>query len=125
MEHLTYAQYTSRGGTAAETAFPMLEARANRVVDTLTFRRLESESPLRDAVQYCLTALINALAADEALNAGTGRDVASVSNDGVSVTFAGASSSGSASMRNAQIVREWLTGETDGNGVHLLYAGVI
>ncbi|MBQ6373187.1 MAG: hypothetical protein IJJ45_01730 [Clostridia bacterium] len=126
MEHLTYEDYAGMGGAASEAVFCRLEARANRIVDTLTHGRLADETPLRSTVKYCLAALIDAFAADAAIDAGTGREVAAVRNDGVSVTYAGASSDpgGSTSGRTARIVREWLSGETTAAGVSLLYAGV-
>ena len=104
-----------------------LEARAHRLVDTLTHGRLADEDPLRNNVRYCLVQLIDAMAADAALDGGSGREVASMSNDGVSVTFAAGASpaiGGSASLRNARIVRDWLDGELSAKGVMLLYAGV-
>lgn len=125
MEHLTYAVYTGMGGAVPEAAFPMLEARAHRLVDTLTHGRLAAETPLRACVQYCLVQLIDAMAADAAVSAGMGREVASMSNDGVTVTFAsGGATQTPTAARNARIVREWLDGEVSDRGVLLLYAGV-
>ena len=128
MEGLTYEEYAAMGGSADEAAFPMLEARARRIVDVATHGRLNGESPLRESVRYCLTQLIDTMAADGELSAGTGREVTQVHNDGVSLTFVAgteaARAGSSAAVRNARIVREWLSGEADGNGVHLLYAGV-
>ena len=128
MKHLTYDEYIIMGGAVSDAAFPMLEARANRLVDTLTHGRLADENPLRTAVKYCLMQLIDAAAADSAINGGTGREVSSMSNDGVSVTFVAgteaARAGSSAALRNARIVREWLDGETSDRGVMLLYAGV-
>lgn len=127
MDHLTYADYLTLGGTVSEAEFPMLEARAHRIVDTLTHGRLADESPLRDTVRYCLVQLIRAIAADDALTGGSGREIKAMSNDGVSVTYGSASSvSGAddARARYSGIVREWLAGEADARGTLLLYAGV-
>ena len=127
MEHLTYEEYVRLGGSVDDERFSMLEARANRLVDTLTHGRLASETPLRTNVKYCMMQLIDAAAADAAIGDGTGREVSAMSNDGVSVTFASSGTTafgGSAASRNARIVREWLDGETTESGVMLLYAGV-
>ena len=124
MEHLEYEDYAGRGGSVNEVSFAMLEARASRIVDTMTHGRLARESPLREPVKYCLTQLIDAMAADAAMDGGSGREVAAVSNDGVSVSYATGASVGGAAMRNARIVRGWLDGEVSDRGVNLLYAGV-
>ena len=39
MEGLTYEEYAAMGGSADEAAFPMLEARARRIVDAATGAR--------------------------------------------------------------------------------------
>ena len=44
---LEYAEYQSRGGTAEENAFRMLEMRAEKMVDRLTHGRLRGEKPPR------------------------------------------------------------------------------
>lgn len=128
MEHLTYDEYMEMGGAAEQAAFSMLEVKANRLVDTLTHGRLAGETPLRQTVKYCLMQLVDAMAADAAMDGGTGREVSSISNDGVSVTFEGGSSAAragsSTALRNTRIVREWLDGEVSDRGVNLLYAGV-
>ena len=131
MKHLTLREYEDLKETEASEAFAaqfaMLEARAHRLVDTLTHGRLANEDPLRNNVRYCLVQLIDAMAADAAMDAGSAREVASMSNDGVSVKFAtGASPAigGSTSLRNARIVRDWLDGELSAKGIMLLYAGV-
>ena len=125
MDHLTYTEYLGLGGTASETDFALLEARAHRLVDTLTHGRLAGETPLRLNVRFCLVQLICAMAADDAMTGGTGRGIASMSNDGVSVAYTAASASGGddARARYAGIVRDWLSGEATDCGT-LLYAGV-
>ena len=124
MEHLTYDEYMEMGGAAEPAAFSMLEVKANRLVDALTHGRLAGETPLRQTVKYCLMQLVDAMAADAAMDGGSGREVAAVSNDGVSVSYAAGTSAGGAATRNARIVREWLDGEVSDRGVNLLYAGV-
>lgn len=127
MDALSFEEYAAMGGAADAAVFPLLEARARRLVDQKTHGRLGGESPLRQTAKYCLLSLIDAMAADRALDGGTGRDVASVSNDGVSVSYVSYASTVGANMAEARylrIIREWLGGETTAEGVQLLYAGV-
>lgn len=84
---------------------------------------------LASLVQNCAFELIELMAGEQELGSvAQGRDVASVSNDGVSVSFAsggsGAASSASSQARYMGIIRQWLDGATDADGVHVLYAGV-
>ena len=70
--------------------------------------------------------LIDAIHADESMGSmSAGREISSMSNDGVSVSFAasGASATMAASARYMAIIHDWLDGETTEAGVHLLYAG--
>ena len=64
-------------------------------------------------------ALVAAMHAEEGEE---GREVTSLVNDGVSVTYA--AREGSPAGRWARIAREYLLGETTADGVPLLYAGV-
>lgn len=121
--YLTYDEFENMGGSMSEDAFPRFELKARRRIDAVTFGRLQNETPVREAVRYCMFDLIQAMHEDEA-NAGfSGRDITAMSNDGVSVSYASGAQSGSGS-RYGNIVRAWLTGETDAYGVSLIYAGV-
>ena len=120
--YLTYDEYTDYGGGASESAFARLEAKARAHLDRLTFGRLTNAQSLSNSVKYCMYDLINAVESDESSGAAvSGREIASMSNDGVSITF---STSGKASTRYSAIVRTWLTTETDSCGVPLMYPGV-
>lgn len=120
--YLTYDDYVGMGGGASESAFPRLEYKARAHIDRLTFQRLKHVESISDAVKYCMFDLINAVEAEEANGAAAfGREIAAMSNDGVSISFA---TSGKVSSRYAAIVRTWLAMETDANGVPLMYPGV-
>lgn len=127
--YLTYDEYDEMGGGMSEDAFARFEMKARRRIDAATFGRLQGESPVRDAVKNCMFELIQAMHEDE-INVGfSGREISSMSNDGVSVTYASGNSrtgvqSGSGA-RYMGIIRAWLTGETDACGNNILYAGVI
>ena len=110
------------GGGAQQSAFPRLEAKARAHLDRLTFERLKHAEVISDAVKFCMFDLINAVEADEANGAAvSGREIAAMSNDGVSVSF---TTSGKAASRYTAIVRTWMAMETDAFGVPLMYPGV-
>ena len=119
MPLLTYARYQQLGGELAEAAFSPLEMRASKVVDALTHGRARRDSPPREAVERAVIALVAAMHAEEG---DEGREVTSLVNDGVSVTYAARGSSPSG--RWARIAREYLVGEATADGTSLLYAGV-
>lgn len=125
---LTYEAYQEMGGTLAEPAFKRLEARAAARIRLATHGRIASENPVREAAQYCAYELIEAMRSDEESAGMSGREVASMSNDGVSITYASGAAAGDGASASAQrdggIVRRWLLGETTADGVGLLYAGV-
>lgn len=122
--YLTYIEYIEMGGCIESAHFPRFEAKARRAIDNATMNRLIGEDPVRDSVKHCMYDLINAIHTDESAMGASGREIASMSNDGVSVTYATGNGQGGASARHSAIVREWLLGETDACGVPLLYAGV-
>ena len=126
--YLTYDEYEEMGGGAQESAFPRLEAKARARIDLMTFGRLSNEKSVRENVRFCMFDLINAINADESTGGiASGREIASMSNDGVSMSFVSGGNAGgarAASSRYAAIVREWLAGETAECGIPLLYAGV-
>lgn len=120
--YLTYEEYMGMGGGAQQSAFPRLEAKARAHFDRLTFERLKHAEVVSDAVKFCMFDLINAVEADEANGAAvSGREIAAMSNDGVSVSF---TTSGKAASRYTAIVRTWMAMETDDFGVPLMYPGV-
>lgn len=126
--YLTLEQYEEMGGTAGmeDAVFERMEAKARAHINRLTFGRLIDTKSVPDAVQYCMYDLITAIIADESTGGiAAGREVASMNNDGVSITFAGTSGGArSVSARYAGIVRTWLAGETDASGIPLMYPGV-
>lgn len=127
--YLTHEEYTDMGGKMGEDAFARFEMKARRRIDAATFGRLQGESSVRDAVKYCMFELVQAMHEDETNVGFSGREISSMSNDGVSVTYAtGNGQTGtqnSTGARYAGIIRTWLTGETDACGNNILYAGVI
>ena len=124
--YLTHEEWTRMGGDALDAhLFARMELKARKLIDRVTRGRIAHESPVREAVKYCAFDLIGAMVSDESTLGSSGREIASMSNDGVSVTYATATgASGSVSARYAQIARAWLSDETTACGTPLLYAGV-
>lgn len=126
--YLSYDEFLDMGGDiSVEQQFPRYELKARRLIDQVTHNRVVSETPVRESVKFCMYELISAIAADEQISGMSGRDIVSMTNDGVSTTYAtgsGTIGGGSAGVRYARIIRQWLTGEHTAGGINLLYAGV-
>ena len=126
--YLTYDEYTGMGGSMDAALFPRFELKARKRIDAMTFGRVMHDDPVRECVRMCMFELVNAMHEDETNTGFSGREISSMSNDGVSVTYAtGDSRTGAqngSGARYAGIIRAWLAGETDGCGINLLYAGV-
>lgn len=127
--YLTYDEYKGMGGSMDAALFPRFELKARKRIDAMTFGRLQGENGARECVKHCMFELIQAMQEDEANVGFSGREISSMSNDGVSVTYASGNSQtgmqNGSGARYAGIVRAWLTGETDACGNNILYAGVI
>lgn len=122
--YLTHEEYTGMGGTMDAALYPRHEMKARMLIDMLTRGRLKDEDPARESVKYCMFELIQMMHADEA-SGSAGREIAGVSNDGISITYATAQSgAGSAMARYMNYIRTWLSGETTADGISILYAGV-
>lgn len=128
--YLSLDEFEELGGATGieDEIFARLEAKARAQLDRLTFGRLKHETDVRENVKYCMVDLVNAIHADESAGAiATGREIASMSNDGVSISFSAGSASGGSrgiSARYAGIVRSWMLNETDAHGLPLMYPGV-
>lgn len=118
--YLSFDEYKDMGGIIGEGAFKRCAMRADAMITRMTHGRILNESPVRECVKYAAFDLVSAIAADMQTGA-DGQDIASMSNDGMSVTFTAGSST---ARRHAQIVRSYLDTQTDANGIPLLYAGV-
>lgn len=84
--YITYAEYVRMGGTAQESDFPRLETMARKRLDYWTQSRITESD---DDIKLCMTLIIDRLDDDQ----GGEQDVSSVSNDGVSMSFADAKTS--------------------------------
>ena len=118
--YLDYGSYAQMGGELDPDVYERLAAKAERLIDRATHARLNAQVSVPMSVKYCIMELIDAIQADESMGSmSAGREISSMSNDGVSVSFTAMA----ASARYMEIIRQWLDGETTEAGVHLLYAG--
>lgn len=122
--YLTMDEYEDMGGTITDDAvFERYAAKADATIDRMTHGRIRSETPVRSVAKYAAYALIEAMHSDDAT--GDGREIASMSNDGMTVNYV--TDNGSAMLnrrrRYADIVCDYLQYEVDDNGTLLLYAG--
>lgn len=90
MLYCTYDEYRAAGGTLDEADFTPLCVRASRLIDRHTFGRAESHAKVCEACKVGLAAaccrIVDVIRDAQSACALPG--VTSVSNDGVSVTFA-------------------------------------
>lgn len=84
--YLTFAEYKSLSGKAEESDFPRLELLARKKLDHWTQGRITAPD---DDIRLCMTLIIDRLDDDQ----NGEQDVSSVSNDGVSMSFADAKTS--------------------------------
>ena len=123
-QYLTYAEYQGYGGTASETAYPMLEFRARKRIDRLTASRVQDMVTVPEAVKLCMMSLIGI---DSKAGAEAQVDnpvVTSFNTDGYSETYGKAMSAADADAAMSASIRSMLWGETNDNGVPLLYRGL-
>ncbi len=123
-QYLTYDEYKHYGGTASETAFPMLEFRARKRIDRLTFSRVQNMENVPEAVKLCMMSLITV---DSKAGVEAQVDnpvVTSFNTDGYSESYGKALSAEDADTSMSASIRSMLWGETDDRGVPLLYRGL-
>lgn len=124
--YLTYAEYTSYGGTLDETAFNNYAFQAEGLINRYTFNRLIGETDIPDAVKHVVFALIDcAVKQTEALSS-TGA-VTSRSNDGVSESYGAMSADNiyqNLANQTGDIVLNGLSGIRNLKGKRLLYRGL-
>lgn len=123
-KYLTYDKYQEYGGTEPETAFTLLEFKARKRIDYLTDMRVDAMAEIPEAVKLCIYALINIEAAVGAEAQATAPAVTSFNTDGYSETYGNSLDADSATKQMGSLVREYLYGVKDDNGVPLLYRGL-
>lgn len=133
--YLTYAEYTAMGGTLEESAYNRYEYRAESIINWYTFNRLANETEYPEAVKKCMFMLIDILirqdkildGGDSGEGGGSAAEVASYSNDGVSVSYNVLSASDVSAYNDKAIsdtVKRTLQGVVNSLGRRLLYRGL-
>ena len=122
--YLTYSEYTEYGGSASKTDFTMLEFKARKRIDRLTASRVEKMKTVPKAVKLCVTSLIE-IDRKAGVEAQVNNPVVtSFNTDGYSESYGKALSVADAEKSMSATIKSMLWGETDDNGVPLLYRGV-
>lgn len=138
MTYLTFDEYQEMGGVLDETAFNDLEFEAETYVDWYTFDRLRNETEIPDRVKKCMYHIIKLLNHQIALfstDSGSGgssddssnKQIASQSNDGVSVSYNIISASEALELAKNdvnQTIKRYLQGLSNSLGRKLLYRGI-
>ena len=117
---LEYSDFLGMGGQQMDIMlFERLSYKAESILNELTFDRLKGDDTLRQGVSYALFELVNMLVSDLSSE---GRNVSSVSNDGVSVTYGDGGKS--SAHRYFSAIRPYLINEVAKDGTPLLFRGV-
>ena len=136
--YLTYAEYQNMGGTLDETAFSDFEMEAEAIIDWYTFNRLQNDTSYPEKLKQCMYRLIKlAQQKQDALSLGASEDgestegsgkyIASRSNDGVSISYNVMSASdvfNSLKDEMGKTVQLYLNGVVNELGRKVLYRGL-
>lgn len=132
--YLTYTEYQNMGGALDETTFIDLELDAENCINWYTFGRLKKQTEIPDEVKKCICRIIsllqmknNTLAVPNATSGQSSAQIASQSNDGVSVTYNVLSVKDVSSTVESEIentINKYLAYTVDSLGRKLLYRGL-
>lgn len=128
--YLTYEEYKLYGGTVDETTYNSIIYEAQACVDYATFNRLKNEVEIPVEVKVCLTNIINLVNRKYKLLLAQNEDdkeVMSMSNDGVSVSYNTISANDVISKVDYQIkqtIQLFLSGIKNSEGKLLTYRGL-
>lgn len=128
--YLTYNKYLELGGKSAETEFVNFvqqEKRAEAILNFHTERRLVDEVVIPPEVELVMFELINLLQRKDSYEGlSDEKNVSSVSNDGVSISFSTQDSKDfldNFEKSARSIIIEYLYGLTNSKGESLIYRG--
>lgn len=122
--YLTYDEYTSYGGTLPQTDFTLLEFKCRKRIDYLTDSRVQNMAAVPEAVKICMMSLINVEEAAGVEAQVENPVVTSFNTDGYSESYGKAMGADEAANAMNTMIRNYLYGELDDNGIPLLYRGV-
>ncbi len=115
---LTYGAYRGMGGTLNQAMFNRYEMRAAATVSRYTFGRASLLSPAPLEVECLIFDLITLYQCSE------NKEVASVSNDGVSVSYNAAITPEQSGEQEQNLIFSYLEHLVTPDGTPLLYCGV-
>lgn len=117
--------YAANSGKADmdSAAFSRAEFRARKIVDRFTMGRVKAMREVPEAVKMLMVELIT-LEATQGADVAENQAITSFSNDGYSETYADPLTMERVKELEENLILEYLDGETDDNGVPLLYLGV-
>ena len=121
--YLEYSEYVTYGGSADQTAFPLLEFKARKQIDLLTANRVQNMTVVPEAVKMCMMTIMNMDQASGAEAQATNPQLTSFNNDGYSESYGNALSADDTAKQITKQITAMLYGEVDDNGVPLLYRG--
>lgn len=121
--YLDYDTYKEIGGVLDEAAFNQFIFKEESYINTATFNRLKSMDEIPEAVLHCLRDLLEVSDKISKLSTQNDDNIASWSNDGVSVSYNKLSKTELEQMKN-EIIRSYLLNEVTDSGTPLLYCGV-
>ena len=122
-QYLTFEEYTELGGTSSEQDFRLLEFRALKRIDRQTFSRVQDMQTVPEAVKLCMMSLID-IDSKVGVEAQVKNPVVtSFNTDGYSESYGKALSAADADGQMSASIRSMLWGETNDEGVPLLYRG--
>ena len=121
--YLEYSEYVTYGGSADQTAFPLLEFKARKQIDLLTANRVQNMAVVPEAVKMCMMPIMNMDQTSGAEAQATNPQLTSFNNDGYSESYGNALSADDTAKQITKQITAMLYGEVDDNGVPLLYRG--
>lgn len=136
--YLTYEEYQVFGGTLEETAFNDIEFEAESHIDWYTFNRLWNQTEYPERLKKCMFHIIRLLERQLALmgqpitasgqsSETAGSQIASMSNDGVSIHYNVVNAHEALELTRRQVdktIEQQLAGVTNNLGKKLLYRGL-
>lgn len=136
--YLTYAEYQEYGGTLDETAFNDIEFEAESYIDWYTFNRLWNETEYPERLKRCMNQIIKLIVlrmkligepvtAEQEEGTSDSAQIASMSNDGVSIHYNIVSAKDALETSKKEInriIEQQLAGVTNSLGRRLLYRGL-
>ena len=122
--YLTYDEYKEMGGAVPQTEFIQLEFKARKRIDYLTDSRVKDMANIPEAVKMCMMSLITVEATVGVEAQVLNPVVTSYNTDGYSESYGKAMGAEDAAVSMNATVRTLLYGETNDEGIPLLYRGV-